>query len=84
MVERIILQDGGIFAIPDNKIISKDKSIEVKSIRKKTTPLIGKVESVNWEPNSNSNNLAKIFTDDDDINSLSIELGDIKVPKSTR
>ena len=84
----IIKQDGGknnpprwwyFFAIPDNKIISKDKSIEVKSIRKKTTPLIGKVESVNWEPNSNSNNLAKIFTDDDDINSLSIELGDIKV-----
>ena len=84
----IIKQDRGknnpprwwyFFAIPDNKIISKGKSIEVKSIRKKSTPLIGKVESVKWDPNSNSNNLAKIFTEDDDINSLSLNLGDIKV-----
>ena len=84
----IIKQDGGknnpprwwyFFAIPENKVISKDNSIEVKSIRKKSTPLIGKVESVKWEPNSNSNNLARIFTEDNDINYLSISLGDIKV-----
>ena len=84
----IIKQDGGknkpprwwyFFAIPENKVISKDNSIEVKSIRKKSTPLIGKVESVKWEPNSNSNNLARIFTEDNAINYLSISLGDIKV-----
>ncbi len=84
----IIKQDGGknkpprwwyFFAIPDNKVISKENAIEVKSIRKKSTPLIGKVESVKWEPNSNSYNLARIFTEDNDINSLSISLGDIKV-----
>ncbi len=84
----IIKQDGGknnpprwwyFFAIPDNKVIPKDKSIEIKSIRKKSKPLIGRVESVKWEPNNNSNNLAKIFTEDADINSLSFNLGDIKV-----
>ena len=37
------------------------------------------MESVKWEPNSNSNNLARIFTEDNDINYLSISLGDIKV-----
>ena len=42
------------FAIPSNHIISKNDSIEIKSIRKKSTPVFGKVESIIWKPNNNS------------------------------
>jgi len=67
------------FAIPSNEIISKDNSIEVKSIRKKSTPVFGKVESIIWEPNNNSKDLAEKFIQDEDINMLSMRLGNIKI-----
>ena len=84
----IIKQDGGknnpprwwyFFAIPSYEIIPKNGSIEVRSIRKKSTPVFGKVESIVWEPNSNSKDLADKFSRDDKINMLSTELGNIKV-----
>ncbi len=67
------------FAIPSNEIISQDNSIEVKSIRKKSTPVFGKVESIIWEPNNNSKDLAEKFIQDEDINMLSMRLGNIKI-----
>tara|TARA_A100001037_G_scaffold229715_1_gene207854 strand:+ start:323 stop:892 length:570 start_codon:yes stop_codon:yes gene_type:complete len=84
----IIKQDGGnnnpprwwyFFAIPSYEVIPKNDSIEVKSIRKKSIPVFGKVESIIWEPNANSNDLAERFALDDDINMLSNSLGNIKV-----
>ena len=84
----IIKQDGGknnpprwwyFFAIPSNDEIDKEYYMEVKSKRIKSTPVIGKVESIEWEPNENSKKISDIFSDDEEINSLSIELGNIKV-----
>ena len=84
----IIKQNGGknnpprwwyYFAIPDLQIIPIDKSIEIKSNRKKSAPLVGRVKSIEWEHNSNSKELSEIFTNNQDINSLSMELGNIKV-----
>ena len=46
---------------------------------KKSIPVFGKVESIVWEPNSNSKDLADKFSRDDKINMLSTELGNIKV-----
>ena len=84
----IIKQDGGknnpprwwyFFAIPSHNEIDKEDYIEVKSKRIKSTPVIGKVESIEWEPNENSKKISDNFSDDDEINSLSMELGNIKV-----
>ena len=84
----IIKQDGGknnpprwwyFFAIPSNDEIDKKDNIEVKSKRIKSTPVIGKVESIEWEPNENSKKISDNFSDDEEINSLSMELGNIKV-----
>ncbi len=84
----IIKKDGGknnpprwwyFFAIPSYEIIPKNGSIEVRSIRKKSTPVFGKVKSIVWEPNSNSKDLADKFSRDDKINMLSTELGNIKI-----
>ena len=67
------------FAIPSHEVRSKDDSIEVKSIRKKSTPVFGKVESIIWKPNDNSHDLANKFTEDSEINMLAVKLGNIKV-----
>ena len=84
----IIKQDRGknnpprwwyFFAIPSHDEINKEDRIEVKSKRIKSTPVIGKVESITWEPNTNSEKMSDIFSEDEEINHLSMELGNIKV-----
>ena len=84
----IIKQDGGknnpprwwyFFAIPSNDEIDKEYYMEVKSKRIKSTPVIGKVESIEWDPNENSKKISDNFSDDEEINALSKELGNIKV-----
>ena len=84
----IIKQDGGknnpprwwyFFAIPSHNVIDKEDYIEVKSKRIKSTPIIGKVESIEWEPNENSKKISDNFSNYEEINSLSMELGNIKV-----
>ena len=67
----IIKQDGGknnpprwwyFFAIPSNDEIDKEYYMEVKSKRIKSTPVIGKVESIEWEPNENSKKISDNFS----------------------
>ena len=67
------------FAIPTDLIKSKSHSIEVRSIRKKTFPIFGKVKSIEWEHNTHSQNIANQFTQDSDINSLAINIGNVKI-----
>ena len=67
------------FAIPTNLVKSKSNSIEVRSIRKKTFPIFGKVKSIEWKHNAHSQNLANQFTQDSDINSLAINIGNVKI-----
>lgn len=67
------------FAIPTPTSSSKEASIIVKSIRKKSFPVFGKVKSIDWKFNNKGKNLAYKFTKDSEINALSIKLGNIKV-----
>ena len=67
------------FAIPNDLVKSISDSIEVKSIREKTFPIFGKVKSIEWKHNAHSQNLANQFTQDSDINSLAINIGNVKI-----
>ncbi len=67
------------FAVPDELVKSKTNQIEVKSNRKKTVPIFGKVKSIEWDHNIHSKNLADEFTNNPDINSLALEIGNVKV-----
>ena len=67
------------FATPNDLVKSISDSIEVKSIRKKTFPIFGKVKSIEWKHNALSQNLASQFTQDSDINSLAINIGNVKI-----
>ncbi|MBI14686.1 MAG: hypothetical protein CL782_00230 [Chloroflexi bacterium] len=73
------------FAIPLDQIISENHYLEVKSIRKKTFPVFGKVKSVIWKSVGNGNGLlegnklAAQFTEEDEINMLAFNLGNIKI-----
>lgn len=67
------------FAVPTSTSDKKENYVEVKSIRKKTFPIFGKVKSIRWDFKNNGESLASKFTEDSEINSLSMDLGDIKV-----
>ena len=67
------------FGIPSKTSENKSDYIEVKSTRIKSFPVFGKVKSIRWDFNANGETLAEKFTKDSEINSLSIDLGDIKV-----
>ena len=67
------------FAVPDESVQSDPNQIKVRSIRKKTFPIFGKVKSIEWKHNNYSENLANEFTRDTDINSLAMDIGNVKV-----
>ena len=67
------------FAIPSKTSENKNDYTEVKSTRIKSFPVFGKVKSIRWDHNANGEFLAEKFTKDSEINSLSIDLGDIKI-----
>ena len=68
------------FAIPTNLVKSKYwGNYGIRSIRKKTFPIFGKVKSIEWKHNAYSQHLANQFTQDSDINSLAINIGNVKI-----
>ena len=67
------------FGIPSKTSENKSDYIEVKSTRIKSFPVFGKVKSIRWNFNANGKILAENFTKDSEINSLSMDLGNIKV-----
>ena len=67
------------FGIPSKTSENKSDYIEVKSTRIKSFPVFGKVKSIRWDFNVNGETLAEKFTKDSEINSLSKDLGDVKV-----
>ena len=67
------------FGIPSKTSENKSDYIEVKSTRIKSFPVFGKVKFIRWDFNANGETLAEKFTKDSEINSLSKDLGDVKV-----
>ena len=67
------------FGIPSITSKNQNDYIEVKSTRIKSFPVFGKVKSIRWNFNANGKILAGNFTKDSEINSLSMDLGNIKV-----
>ena len=67
------------FGIPSKTSENKSDYIEVKSTRIKSFPVFGKVKSIRWDFNTNGETLGEKFTKDSEINSLSKDLGDVKV-----
>ena len=67
------------FAIPFKTSENKTDYIEVKSIRKKSFPVFGKIKSIEWKFNDKGNALGNKITKSSEINSLSKELGNIKI-----
>ncbi|MCH2312035.1 MAG: hypothetical protein MK362_06085 [SAR202 cluster bacterium] len=65
-----------IFIVPDERLVSGKDKVKIKTIRKKSFPIFGKVIDTTWKGNDRSG-LAHTLSNDIEIKSLAKSIGDI-------
>lgn len=68
-----------VFGIPDQSIPMNHKQLKLKTVRKKTFPLFGKVIDVSWRGKEHTLLLAKTLSEDEVINRAVSNLGDVTI-----
>ena len=68
-----------VFGIPDQSIPMNHKQLKLKTVRKKTFPLFGKVIDVSWRGKAHTLLLAKTLSEDEEISRAVANLGDVTI-----
>ena len=68
-----------VFGIPDQSIPMDHKQLKLKTVRKKTFPLFGKVIDVSWRGEAHTLLLAKTLSEDEEIDRAVADLGDVTI-----
>ena len=68
-----------VFGIPDQTIPMNHKQLKLKTVRKKTFPLFGKVIDVSWRGEADTLGLVGILSKDEEIGSAVENLGDVTI-----
>ena len=68
-----------VFGIPDQSIPMNHKQLKLKTVRKKTFPLFGKVIGVSWRGEAHTLQLAKTLSEDEEIDRAVADLGDVTI-----
>ena len=68
-----------VFGIPDQSIPMNHKQLKLKTVRKKTFPLFGKVIDVSWRGKAHTLLLAKTLSEDEEIDRAVADLGDVTI-----
>ena len=68
-----------VFGIPDQSIPMNYKQLKLKTVRKKTFPLFGKVIDVSWRGEAHTLPLAKTLSEDEEIDRAVADLGDVTI-----
>ena len=68
-----------VFGVPDNTIPANHSQLRMRTVRKKSFPLFGQVMDVYWEGTATIKPLMKVFSDDEDIDKLVSDVGDMTI-----
>ena len=68
-----------VFGIPDQSIPMNHKQLKLKTVRKKTFPLFGKVIDVSWRGEAHTLPWAKTLSEDEEIDRAVADLGDVTI-----
>ena len=68
-----------VFGIPDQSIPMNHKQLKLKTVRKKTFPLFGKVIDGTWRGEAHTLPLAKTLSEDEEIDRAVAGLGDVTI-----
>ena len=66
-----------VFGIPDERPIQQ--AVNIKTIRRKTFPLFGKVVDVAWQGNDGTTGLIDLLSSDEDVNVLAKGIGNLVI-----
>ena len=68
-----------VLGIPDERSISSHQEIKIKTVRKKTFPLFGKVVDVIWKGHDGGTGLVNVLSRDEEIKMLAQRLGNLEI-----
>ncbi len=68
-----------ILGIPDERPLSNHRAVDIKTIRKKTFPLFGKVVDVTWKGNDHHTGLIELLSNDDAVKNLAKRIGNLTI-----
>ena len=66
-----------VLGIPDERPIPKHQAVDIKTIRKKSFPLFGKVVDVTWQGNDHHTGLAEVLSNDESVKDLAKKIGNL-------
>ncbi|HEY94462.1 MAG TPA: hypothetical protein G4O15_05940 [Dehalococcoidia bacterium] len=68
-----------ILGIPDERPVPDHKTLDIKTIRKKTFPIFGNVVDVTWKGSDYGTGLSETLSNDEDIKSLAKNIGNLTI-----
>jgi len=73
-----------ILGIPDERPLTNHKAVDIKTIRKKTFPLFGKVVDVTWKGDDHHTGLVQVFSNDEAVKNLAKRIGNLTIHSYTK
>ena len=73
-----------VFGIPDDRPISSRHTVKIKTVRKKTFPLFGRVVDVTWKGSDGFTGLVKTLSNDEPIKMLAKRVGNLEIKSHVR
>jgi hypothetical protein len=68
-----------VLCIPDKRPVPDHHVVDIKTIRKKSFPLVGKVVDVVWEGDDHHTRLAEVLSNDETVKDLAKKIGNLVV-----
>jgi hypothetical protein len=68
-----------VLGIPDERPIPKHQVVDIRTIRKKTFPLFGKILDVTWKGNDSGTGLADVLSNDEEVKNLAKNTGNLTI-----
>jgi hypothetical protein len=68
-----------VLCMPDKRPVPNHQAVDIKTIRKKTFPLFGKVVDVTWKGKEHGTGLAEVLSNDETVKNLAKKIGNLTV-----
>lgn len=68
-----------VFGIPDERPVPEERMVHIKTVRKKSFPLFGKVVDVTWKGEDRGIGLISILDSDMSVKQTATELGNLEI-----
>jgi hypothetical protein len=68
-----------VLCLPDKRPVPNYKAVDIKTMRKKTLPLFGRVVDVTWKGDDHHTGLAEVLSGDEAVKNLAKKIGNLTI-----